>query len=93
MCIDKSELQGVVDEIRQMEAMRSEIDDRLEDLKIQVKEFMKETNQDKYIGSDFNISYIDVTRKTLDRKALERELGSDIKEFEKISTYKKLSIR
>lgn len=93
MCIDKSELQSVVDEIRQMEAMKSEIDDRLEDLKIQVKEFMKETNQDKYIGSDFNISYTDVTRKTLDRKALERELGSDIKEFEKISTYKKLSIR
>lgn len=93
MCINKEELNNRIAEIRNLKAMKEELDSQLKALEFDVIGFMKETEQSEYIGTDFKVSYKPQSRTTLDKKALKEILGDDLQPFEKVSTYNVLRIR
>lgn len=93
MCINKEELDNRIAEIRNLKAMKEELDNQLKALEFDVIDFMKETEQSEYIGTDFKVSYKPQSRTTLDKKALKEILGDDLQPFEKVSTYNVLRIR
>ena len=93
MCINKDELSNRVAEIRNLKAMKEELDNQLKSLEFDVISFMKETEQSEYIGTDFKVTYKPQSRTTLDKKALQGILGDDIQSFEKVATYNVLRIR
>ena len=70
MCINKDELSNRVAEIRNLKAMKEELDNQLKSLEFDVISFMKETEQSEYIGTDFKVTYKPQSRTTLDKKAL-----------------------
>lgn len=85
-------LESTVAELRSLKTLREELEAEIKALENSVIDFMTETGESKHIGSDFTITYTDCTRKTLDRKALETAFGS-LTEYEKISAYKRLTIK
>ena len=52
MCINKDELSNRVAEIRNLKAMKEELDNQLKSLEFDVISFMKETEQSEYIGTE-----------------------------------------
>ena len=68
MCINKDELSNRVAEIRNLKAMKEELDNQLKSLEFDVISFMKETEQSEYIGTDFKVTYKPQSRTTLARK-------------------------
>ena len=93
MCINREELSNRVAEIRNLKAMKEELDNQLKALEFDVISFMRETEQSEYIGTDFKVTYKPQSRTTLDKKALQDILGDDLQPFEKVSTYNVLRIR
>ncbi|MFR0989734.1 MAG: hypothetical protein ACLSF3_11670 [Anaerobutyricum hallii] len=93
MCINKDELSNRVAEIRNLKAMKEELDNQLKSLEFDVISFMKETEQSEYIGTDFKVTYKPQNRTTLDKRGLQDILGDDLKPFEKVATYNVLRIR
>lgn len=93
MCINKDELSNRVAEIRNLKAMKEELDNQLKSLEFDVISFMKETEQSEYIGTNFKVTYKPQSRTTLDKKGLQDILGDDLQPFEKVATYNVLRIR
>ena len=93
MCINKDELSNRVAEIRNLKAMKEELDNQLKSLEFDVISFMKETEQSEYIGTDFKVTYKPQSRTTVHKKALQDILGDVIKSFEKLATNNVLRIR
>lgn len=77
MCINKDELSNRVAEIRNLKAMKEELDNQLKSLEFDVISFMKETEQSEYIGTDFKVTYKPQSRTTLDKKGLQDILGDE----------------
>lgn len=70
--------------IEEMEALKDAIADEL-------KVAMTEAGQDKMIVGEYKLSYTDCTRKDLDKKRLEADLG-DLSEYTKVTIYKRFSV-
>ena len=70
--------------IEEMTALKDVIADEL-------KTEMTAAWQEKMIVGEYNLSYTDCTRKDLDKKRLEQDLG-DLSEYTKVTTYKRFSV-
>ena len=92
MCITKTELEAKIQEIRKYKAMAEELIDLQKSLEQEVIEYMKENDLDTEITSDAKITYKPQERRTLDRKALETDLG-DLSEYTKVTSYSVLRIK
>ncbi len=92
MCITKMELETKIQEIRKYKAMAEEAVSIQKSLENEVIEYMRENNLDMEITSDAKITYKSQERKTLDKKALENDLG-DLSEYTKVTTYNVLRIK
>lgn len=64
MCISVQELDKRVIGIREYESIKKDVDKNLKPLEEDVKEFMDETGQTKYIGYGYSISYEEMERET-----------------------------
>jgi len=62
MCISKAELDKKVTEIREYKSIKKDAETNLKPLEQEVKEFMEENSQTKYIGYGYTISYKEQTR-------------------------------
>lgn len=92
MCITKTELEAKIQEIRKYKAMAEELIDLQKSLEQEVIEYMKENDLDTEITSDAKITYKPQERKTLDKKALEADLG-DLSDYTKVTSYSVLRIK
>ncbi len=92
MCITKMELETKIQEIRKYKVMAEEAVNIQKSLENEVIEYMREHNLDMEITSDAKITYKSQERKTLDKKALENDLG-DLSEYTKVTTYNVLRIK
>ena len=70
--------------IEELQALQNAIAD-------EIKAVMTEAGETKMIIGEYKISYSDCTRKDLDKKRLEQDLGS-LDEYLKITQYKRFSI-
>lgn len=62
MCMTISELDQKVATIREYKSIKKDAETNLKPLEQEVKEYMEETNQTKYIGYGYSISYKEQTR-------------------------------
>ncbi|MCX4379110.1 MAG: hypothetical protein OSJ61_23555 [Lachnospiraceae bacterium] len=91
MCISKQELDKNVATIREYKSIKKDAETNLKPLEQEVKEYMEETNQTKYIGYGYSISYKEQTREDVVVKEKVLELLNNPKiskviEDEKIDT-------
>lgn len=92
MCIRREEMDSKIKEIRELKVMKEELEENLKALENQVIEYFKENEVDEVLGNDFKVTYKAQERKTLDKKALENDLG-DLSEYTKVTTYNVLRIK
>lgn len=92
MCITRKEMDSLISEIRQLKAMKDELEENLKALESEVTEYFKVNEVTEVIGNDFKATYKPTTRETLDKKKLEEDLG-DLSEYMKVTTYSVLRIR
>ena len=93
MCITKPELETKVKQLRELKAMREELDDEVRNTERQIIEYMTENGIDTEITSDAKITYKPQSRTTLDKDKLTEILGEDLKPFEKVTSYNVLRIK
>lgn len=90
MCISKQELDKKVATIREYKSIKKDADANLKPLEQEVKEYMEETNQTKYIGYGYSISYKEQTREDVIKEKVLELLNnpkiSKVIEDEKIDT-------
>ena len=92
MCNTMKELEKVVADYRSMSALLDEITATVEDLKREMIGYLDSNNKLTETGSDFTIKVSTCERRTLDRKALEADLGS-LADYDRISQYRRLYVK
>jgi predicted phage-related endonuclease len=70
--------------IEEMEALKDAIADEL-------KAAMSEAGESKMVVGEYKLSYTDRTRKDLDKKRIEADLG-DLSEYTKVTAYKRFAV-
>lgn len=93
MCMTKSELETKVAELRNLKAMKEELENEVKDAERQIIEYMTEKGIDTEITTDAKITYKPQSRTTLDKDKLTEILGEDLKPFEKVTSYNVLRIK
>lgn len=90
MCISKQELDKKVAAIREYKSIKRDAETNLTPLEQEVREFMEETNQTKYIGYGYSISYKEQEKETVVKEKVLELLNnpkiSKVIEDEKIDT-------
>lgn len=90
MCISKQELDKKVAAIREYKSIKKDAETNLKPLEQEVREFMEETNQTKYIGYGYLISYKEQEKETVVKEKVLELLNnpkiSKVIEDEKIDT-------
>lgn len=93
MCLTKSELEKKVNELRNLKAMREELEAELREAEREIISYMTENGLDTEITDTAKITYKPQTRTTLDKAKLTEILGDDLKPFEKVTSYNVLRIK
>lgn len=90
MCKIKSisELEAMVEDYRSFKALKEELDEQVKALEREMIAYLDENNKLSETGSNFTIKVSTCQRTTLDRKALEEDLGS-LAEYDKITQYRR----
>lgn len=89
--MNMKDLQKAVDTYRQLKAEKELLDDQLKAAEREIISYMEEHEKQKEVGENFKISYSDCTRKTLDGKKLEEDLGN-LDDYRKVTSYKRLTV-
>ena len=93
MCITKKELESKVQELRNLKAMKEELENELKAVENSIIEYMTENGIDTEITDTAKITYKPQSRTTLDKEKLADILGDDLKPFEKVSTFNVLRVK
>lgn len=92
MCMTMKELENVVADYRSLKAMKEELEAQLKDAENEILSYLDSNNKLTETGSDFTVKVSTCQRKTLDRKALEADLGS-LSDYDRISQYRRLYVK
>lgn len=88
----KAELQKKVDELRELKAMKEELENEVKETERQIISYMTEYEVTEEITDTAKITYKEQSRESLDKKKLEERFGS-LAEFTKRTTYSVLRIK
>lgn len=92
MCMTKKELENKINELRSLKALQRETADEANAIEVEIIDYMKENNLDTEITDTATVTYKSQTRRTLDKKRLEEDLG-DLTDYEKVTTYSVLHVK
>ena len=92
MCMTKKELENKINELRSLKALERETADEAQAIEVEIINYMKENNLDTEITDTATVTYKSQTRRTLDKKRLEEDLG-DLTDYEKVTTYSVLRVK
>ena len=94
MCTTIKELESTVNDLRSLKAMKEELEDNIKSLENEIYGYFESNNKTSEVGNDFTVKYSECTRTTIDAKKLEADLGADtLKDYQKISHYRRLTLR
>ena len=93
MCMTKNELEKKVAELRNLNAMKEELENEVKDAERQIIEYMTENGIDTEITSDAKITYKPQSRTTLDKNKLIDILGEDLNPYMTVTSYNVLRIK
>mgnify|MGYP000655547601 FL=1 len=92
MSMTKKELENKINELRSLKALQRETADEANAIEVEIIDYMKENNLDTEITDTATVTYKSQTRRTLDKKRLEEDLG-DLTDYEKVTTYSVLRVK
>lgn len=92
MSITRKDLDNKVAEIRELKALKEELEANLKAIESEVIEYFKTNEVEEVIGNDFKATFKPQSRATLDKARLEADLG-DLTEYTKVTTYSVLRIK
>lgn len=92
MCRTMKELENVVADYRSLKAMKEELEEQLKDAEREIISYLDVNEKLSETGADFTVKVSTCQRKTLDRKALEADLGS-LAEYDRVSQYRRLYVK
>ena len=93
MCMTKAELENKVNELRNLKAMKEELENEVKEAEREIISYMTENGIDTEITDTAKITYKPQSRTTLDKEKLSEILGEDLKPFEKVTSYNVLRIK
>lgn len=93
MCMTKTELENKVNELRNLKAMKEELENEVKEAEREIISYMTEKGIDTEITDTAKITYKPQSRTTLDKTKLSEILGEDLKPFEKVTSYNVLRIK
>lgn len=93
MCITKAELEIKVQELRNLKAMKEELDNELKAVECSIIAYMTENEIDTEITNTARITYKPQSRTTLDKEKLTEIFGEDLKPFEKTTSFNVLRVK
>ncbi|WP_458397539.1 hypothetical protein [Anaerotignum sp.] len=93
MCMTKAELENKVNELRNLKAMKEELENEVKEAEREIISYMTEKGIDTEITDTAKITYKPQSRTTLDKTKLSEILGEDLKPFEKVTSYNVLRIK
>lgn len=93
MCMTKSELEKKVNELRNLKAMKEELEQEVREVEQKIISYMTEKGIDTEITDTAKITYKPQSRTTLDKEKLFEILGEDLAPFEKVTSYNVLRIK
>ena len=92
MCQTMNELEKAVADYRSLKAMKEELEEQLKDVERDIISYLDFKNKLSETGKDFTVMVSNCERRTLDRKALEADLGS-LADYDRISQYRRLYVK
>lgn len=92
MCTTMRELENVVADYRSLKALKEELEEQLKDAEREIIGYLDANEKLSETGADFTVKVSTCQRKTLDRKALEADLGS-LADYDRVSQYRRLYVR
>lgn len=92
MCMTKKELENKINELRRLKALEQKTADKANAIEVEIIDYMKENNLDTEITDTATVTYKSQTRRTLDKKRLEEDLGN-LTDYEKVTTYSVLRVK
>lgn len=93
MCISRNELENKVQELRELRAMKEELESEVKAVERDIITYMTENAIDTEITDTAKITYKPQSRVTIDKDKLKEILGDDLKPFEKVSRFNVLRIK
>lgn len=93
MCITKNELENKIQELRELKAMKEELESNVKAVEREIISYMTENKLDTEITNTAKITYKPQSRTTLDKEKLTEVLGDDLKPFEKVTSFNILRIK
>lgn len=88
----KKELENKINKLRSLKAQQQKTADKANAIEVEIIDYMKENNLDTEITDTATVTYKTQTRRTLDKKRLEEDLG-DLTDYEKVTTYSVLRVK
>lgn len=92
MCNTMNELEKAVADYRSLKAMKEELEAQLKDVEKNIISYLDSHKKLSATGKDFTVKVSNCERRTLDRKALEADLGS-LADYDRISQYRRLYVK
>ena len=93
MCITKNELENKIQELRELKAMKEELESNVKAVEREIISYMTENGVDTETTDTAKITYKPQSRTTLDKDKLKEIFGEDLKPFEKVSIFNVLRIK
>lgn len=92
MCKTMNELEKVIADYRGLKAMKEQLEEELKDAEREILSYLDSNNKVSETGKDFTVKVSTCERRTLDRKALEADLGS-LADYDRVSQYRRLYVK
>lgn len=92
MCKTINELETIVSDYRSLKAMKEELEAQLKAAENEILSYLDFNGKQSEVGSDFSVKVSTCERRTLDRKALEADLGS-LADYDRVSQYRRLYVK
>lgn len=92
MCKTMNELEKIIADYRGLKAMKEQLEEELKDAEREILFYLDSNNKVSETGKDFTVKVSTCERRTLDRKALEADLGS-LADYDRVSQYRRLYVK
>ncbi len=93
MCRTKKELEAMVTELRNLKAIKEEVENELKRTEKEIIEYMTANNIDTEITTDCKITYKPRSRTTIDKNKLIDILGDDLNPYMSTTYYHVLMVK
>lgn len=86
-------LESKIKEYREMKRLAEEAQAAADSIADELKQAMTECGESKLIVGEYKLSYVDCTRKDIDKKALQAEHADIYAAYLKVTNYKRFAVR